>query len=117
MMQAQRYGYTQMINNAIADQLVYKLRLAHRTSRCISREIGMDMPGLGLDARQEALARRSASGRARAQAIETIMGATDYLEQYFAVNVMFEPMVGELFRCGFLMQAAAAQTTTSSPRR
>jgi len=42
------------------------------------------------------------------EAIESIMGCTDYLEQYFAINIIFEPLVGELFRSGFLMQAAAA---------
>ena len=36
------------------------------------------------------------------------MGASDYLEQYFATNVVFEPLVGELFRGGFVMQMAAA---------
>ncbi|WP_442975118.1 hypothetical protein, partial [Salmonella enterica] len=49
------------------------------------------------------------------QLIETIGGATDYLEKYFAVNVGFEPMVGELFRSGFFMQAAAAQNDFVTP--
>ena len=43
------------------------------------------------------------------------MGATDYLEQYFAINVVFEPLVGELFRSGFIMQAAAAQNDFITP--
>lgn len=43
------------------------------------------------------------------------MGATDYLEQYFAVNVVFEPLVGELFRSGFVMQVAAAQNDFITP--
>lgn len=43
------------------------------------------------------------------------MGATDYLEQYFAVNVAFEPLVGELFRSGFVMQLAAAQNDFITP--
>jgi propane monooxygenase small subunit len=49
------------------------------------------------------------------EAIENIMGAEDYLEQYFAANVVFEPMVGELFRSGFVMQMAAAQNDFSTP--
>jgi propane monooxygenase small subunit len=43
------------------------------------------------------------------------MGATDYLEQYFATNVIFEPLVGELFRSGFVMQMAASQNDFISP--
>ncbi len=43
------------------------------------------------------------------------MGSNDYLEQYFATNVVFEPLVGELFRSGFLMQAAAAQGDFITP--
>jgi propane monooxygenase small subunit len=43
------------------------------------------------------------------------MGATDYLEQYFATNVIFEPLVAELFRSGFVMQLAAAQNDFISP--
>jgi len=43
------------------------------------------------------------------------MGATDYLEQYFATNLVFEPLVGELFRSGFVMQMAASQGDFSTP--
>ena len=47
--------------------------------------------------------------------IETIGGATDYMEQYFAINIVFEPLVGELFRSGFVMQAAASQNDFMTP--
>ena len=43
------------------------------------------------------------------------MGSSDYLEQYFATNVVFEPLVGELFRSGFIMQAASAQNDFITP--
>ena len=49
------------------------------------------------------------------ECIETIMGASDYLEQYFAINLVFEPLVGELFRSGFLMQAASANNDFMTP--
>ena len=54
-------------------------------------------------------------GRGVRRAVETIGGATDYLEQYFAVNVVFEPLVGELFRSGFIMQVAASQNDFMTP--
>jgi propane 2-monooxygenase small subunit len=37
------------------------------------------------------------------------------LEKYFAVNICFEPLVGELFRSGFIMQMAAAQNDFITP--
>lgn len=43
------------------------------------------------------------------------MGCEDYLEQYFAINLIFEPLVGELVRSGFLMQAAAANNDFITP--
>ena len=43
------------------------------------------------------------------------MGATDFLEQYFATNLVFEPLVGELFRSGFVMQMAASQGDFATP--
>ena len=49
------------------------------------------------------------------EAIETIMGSEDYLEQYFAINIVFEPLVGELIRSGFFMQAAAANNDFITP--
>ena len=43
------------------------------------------------------------------------MGSQDFLEQYLAVNLVFEPLVGELFRSGFIMQCAAAQGDFVTP--
>ena len=43
------------------------------------------------------------------------MGAEDYAEQYIATNLAFEPLVGELFRSGFIMQMAAAQGDFVTP--
>ena len=37
------------------------------------------------------------------------MGATDYLEQYFATNIVFEPLVGELVRSGFFIPVGSAE--------
>src|SRR5258708_16163248 len=49
------------------------------------------------------------------RAVEAIGGATDFLEKYFAVNVVFEPMVADLFRSGFIMQVAASQNDFLTP--
>lgn len=113
LMQAQRYGYTQMINNATLTNSSYKMRLAQDITLYLA-EIGMDIEGwddtLGKKAWLE-----DPIWQPTRLAIETIMGTEDYLEQYFAINIIFEPLVGELFRSGFLMQAAAANNDFITP--
>lgn len=113
LMQAQRYGYTQMINNATLTNSSYKMRLTQDITLYLA-EIGMEIEGwddtLGKKAWLE-----DPIWQSTREAIETIMGCEDYLEQYFAINIVFEPMVGELFRSGFLMQAAAANNDFITP--
>jgi propane 2-monooxygenase small subunit len=112
-MQAQRYGYTQMVNNAILTNASYKLRFAQDLTLYLG-EIGLDIEGFDLDAGKKHWLEDPVWQGTR-QAVETIMGASDYLEQYFAINVIFEPLVAELFRSGFVMQMAAAQNDYMSP--
>ena len=112
-MQAQRYGYTQMINNAILTNSSYKLRFSQDLTLYLG-ELQLDLPNLDTEAgKQHWLEDENWQGTR--EAVETIMGATDYLEQYFATNVVFEPLVGELFRSGFIMQLAAAQNDFITP--
>ncbi|WP_119269416.1 aromatic/alkene monooxygenase hydroxylase subunit beta [Taklimakanibacter deserti] len=105
LMQAQRYGYTQMINNATLTNSSYKLRLAQDITLYLA-EIGMDISGFDDQAGKRAWLEDKIWQGTR-EAVESIMGSEDYLEQYFATNIVFEPLVGELFRSGFLMQAAS----------
>ncbi len=113
LMQAQRYGYTQMINNATLTNSSYKLRLSQDITLYLA-EIGMDIAGWDDEAGKVAWMEDPIWQGTR-EAIETIMGATDYLEQYFATNLVFEPLVGELFRSGFLMQAGAPNHDFMTP--
>ncbi len=112
-MQAQRYGYTQMINNAILTNSSYKLRFAQDLTLYLG-EIGLDLDGFDQEAGKAHWLDDPLWQGVR-RLIETIGGATDYLEQYFAVNVIFEPLVGELFRSGFVMQVAASQNDFMTP--
>ena len=112
-MQAQRYGYTQMINSAILTNSSYKLRFAPDLTLYLS-EIGLDIDGFDNKAgKQHWLEDPIWQGTRKS--IESIMGSQDYLEQYLAVNLVFEPLVGELFRSGFIMQCAAAQGDFVTP--
>ncbi len=113
LMQAQRYGYTQMINNATLTNSSYKLRLAQDITLYLA-EIGMDLEGWDDEAGKTAWMEDDIWQGTR-EAVETIMGAPDYLEQYFATNLVFEPLVGELFRSGFLMQAGAPNNDFMTP--
>lgn len=113
LMQAQRYGYTQMINNATLTNSSYKLRLAQDITLYLA-EIGMDIPGWDDELGKKTWLEDPIWQPTR-EAIESIMGTADYLEQYFAINIVFEPLVGELFRSGFLMQASAANHDFITP--
>ncbi len=113
LMQAQRYGFTQMINNAVLTNSSYKLRFAQDLTLYLA-EIGMDIDGFDDDAGKKAWMEDDTWTPSR-KAIETIMGSEDYLEQYFATNICFEPLVGELFRSGFIMQAAASNRDFVTP--
>lgn len=113
LMQAQRYGYTQMINNATLTNSSYKLRLSQDITLYLA-EIGMDIPGWDDELGKKTWLEDPIWQGTR-EAVETIMGSPDYLEQYFAINIVFEPLVGELFRSGFLMQVAAANNDYITP--
>ena len=113
LMQAQRYGYTQMINNAVLTNSSYKLRFAQDLTLYLA-EIGMDIDGFDDDAGKKAWMENDVWTPTR-KAVETIMGSEDYLEQYFATNICFEPLVGELFRSGFIMQASASNRDFVTP--
>lgn len=113
LMQAQRYGFTQMINNATLTNSSYKIRLAQDITLYLA-EIAVDIPGFDVDAGKRAWLESPVWQPTRV-AIESIMGATDYLEQYFVTNLIFEPQVGELFRSGFLMQVASTNGDFLTP--
>ena len=113
LMQAQRGGYTQMINNAILTNSSYKLRLSQDITLYLA-EIGMDIEDWDNDLGKKAWLEDGIWAPTR-EAIEHIMGTVDYLEQYFATNIIFEPLVGEMFRSGFLMQSAAANNDYITP--
>ncbi len=113
LMHAQRYGYTQMINSAILTNSSYKLRFAQDLTLYLG-DIGLDIPGFDAEIGKTQWLEDPIWQPTR-KLIETIGGATDYLEKYFAVNIVFEPLVGELFRSGFVMQVAAAQNDFITP--
>lgn len=102
---AQRDAPTNMINNAICVNSVHKLRF------------GQDLAMFNLDV-SEAI--EEFDGQAHLEAwnegsewqpvrelVENMTAIRDWSEAVFVANFIFEPLVGELFRSGFVMQMAA----------
>jgi len=112
LMSAQRDGITQMINNSLLTNSAYKLRLAQDLTLYLA-EIGTDID-LDLDAGKKAWLEDPAWQGVR-KLIENIMGTADFMEQYFAVNLVCEPLVTEVLRSGFFMQYAAAHSDYMTP--
>lgn len=112
LMKAQRDGVTQMVNNAILTNASYKLRL--------SQDITLYLGDIGLDIEIDADAGKKAwmeddNWQGTRKAIEAILAATDHMEIYFAVNVVFEALVGELFRSGYIVRSGPAYNDSVTP--
>jgi propane monooxygenase small subunit len=102
---AQRDAPTNMINNAISVNSMHKLRFAQ------------DLALFNLDA-SEGNSNFDGAVHKKTWAedpiwqgvrenVERLTAIKDWAEAVFAANVVFEPLVGELFRSNFVMQAAA----------
>jgi propane 2-monooxygenase small subunit len=110
---AQRDAPTNMINNAMAVGAVHKLRFAQDLilyNLALSEEIESFDGAAHKDAWQN-----DPIWQPTRELVETLTGIRDWGEQLFATTVVFEPIVGELFRSGFVMQAAAPQGDFVTP--
>lgn len=110
---AQRDAPTNMINNAISVNSMHKLRIAQ------------DLALFNLEASE---ARSDFDGKAHLEAwngdsvwqpvrenAEKLTAIRDWLEAVVAANLAFEPLVGELFRGGYVMSTAAANGDFVTP--
>ncbi len=112
LMKAQRDGLSQMINNTILTNASYKLRLSQDITLYLG-DIGLDIPIDEPAGKQTWLEHPAWQGTRRA--VEAILAGTDHLEVYFAVNIVFEVLVGELFRTGFILRAAPLHNDSVTP--
>jgi propane monooxygenase small subunit len=110
---AQRDAPTNMHNNAISVNSMHKLRTAQ------------DLALYNLEVSE---ARSDFDGRAHLrawnedpiwqptrEAVERLTAIRDWCEAVIAANLAFEPLVGELFRSGFVMTSAAANGDFVTP--
>ncbi len=113
-MQAQRYGYTQMINNATLTNASYKLRLAQDITLYLA-EIGMDISSFDDEAGKKAWL-EDPNWQGTREAVETIMGAPPTISSSISRSTSCSSRwSAKLFRSGFLMQVAAANHDFSTP--
>jgi propane monooxygenase small subunit len=102
---AQRDAPTNMINNAMAVGAVHKLRFAQDLilyNLTLSEEIDGFNGSIHKKTWQE-----DPVWQPTREFVEKLTGTRDWAEQWFATAVVFEPLIGELFRSGFVMQVAA----------
>jgi propane monooxygenase small subunit len=110
---AQRDAPTNMINNAMAVGALHKLRFAQDLilyNLALSEEIEGFDGSIHKQTWQE-----DPIWQPTRELVETLTGIRDWGEQLFATTVVFEQLVGELFRSGFVMQAAAPQGDFVTP--
>ena len=110
---AQRDAPTNMINNAICVGALHKLRFAQDLilyNLALSEEIE------GFDASvHKQVWQEDPIWQPTRELVERLTGIRDWAEAFFVTTAVFEPLVGELFRSGFVMQAAAPQGDFVTP--
>jgi propane 2-monooxygenase small subunit len=102
---AQRDAPTNMINNAMAVGAAHKLRFAQDLilyNLTLTDEIDGFDGSIHRKTWQE-----DPVWQPTREFVEELTGIRDWAEQWFATAVVFEPLLGELFRSGFVMQVAA----------
>jgi propane 2-monooxygenase small subunit len=102
---AQRDAPSNMINNAICINGTDKLRLAQDLA-LYNLELSDRIPGFDGSAHKRVWKNDPVWFGVR-ENVERLTATPDWAEQVFATNVIYEPLVGELFRSQFVLQFAA----------
>ncbi len=110
---AQRDAPTNMINNALAVASAHKLRFG-QDMILYNLELSEEIEGFDGEAHKEAWNSDPVWQGVRRN-VEEITAIRDWAEAFFAATVVFEPLVGELFRSEFVMQVAAPQGDFVTP--
>ena len=102
---AQRDAPTNMINNALSVASAHKLRFGQDLI-LYNLDLSETVEGFDGSAHKKAWIEDPVWQGVR-ENVESLTGIRDWAEAFFAAAVVFEPLVGELFRSEFIMQAAA----------
>jgi propane monooxygenase small subunit len=110
---AQRDAPTNMINNALAVGATHKLRFAQDLI-LYNLDAGEELERFDGGAHRDAWQNDPVWQGVR-ENVERLTGTRDWAEALFATALVFEPLVGELFRSHFVMQVAAPQGDYVTP--
>ena len=110
---ANRDAPTNMINNALAVGATHKLRFAQDII-LYNLELSDQVEGFEGAAHKQVWMEDPIWQGVR-ENVEQLTATRDWAEAFFATAVVFEPLVGELFRSGFVMQVAAVQGDFVTP--
>jgi propane 2-monooxygenase small subunit len=110
---AQRDAPTNMINNALSVASAHKLRFGQDLI-LYNLELSDQVEGFDGEAHLDAWDNDPIWQPTR-QNVEQITGVRDWAQAFFAAAIVFEPLVGELFRSEFVMQEAAPQGDFVTP--
>jgi propane monooxygenase small subunit len=110
---AQRDAPSNMINNALAVGATHKLRLAQDLI-LYNLDVSEALDDFDGSAHRDAWQNDPVWHGVRENA-ERLTATRDWAEAFFATALVFEPLVGELFRSHFLMQVAALQGDYVTP--
>lgn len=102
---AQRDAPTNMINNAISVNSMHKLRFAQDLA-LYNLELSEQIAGFEGQVHKSAWQDDPIWQGVR-ENVERLTAIKDWAEAIFAANIVFEPLVGELFRSNFVLQVAA----------
>jgi propane 2-monooxygenase small subunit len=110
---AQRDAPTNMINNAISVASAHKLRFGQDVI-LYNLDLTDSIEGFDGAAHKDAWVNDAVWQGVR-ENVERLTSIRDWAEAFFAATVVFEPLVGELFRSEFVMQVAAPQGDFVTP--
>ena len=110
---AQRDAPTNMINNALSVASAHKLRFGQDLI-LYNLELTDSIEGFDGEAHKDAWD-NDPIWQATRENVEQITAVRDWAQAFFAATVVFEPLVGELFRSEFIMQDAAPQGDFVTP--
>ena len=110
---ANRRAPTNMHNNAISVNSMHRIRAAQDLA-LYNLTLSEEIPGFDGAAHIETWNSDPVWQGVR-ENVEAITGIRDWAEAFFVASVIFEPLVGELFRSEFIMQVAAPQGDFVTP--
>jgi propane monooxygenase small subunit len=110
---AQRDAPTNMINNAISVNSMHKLRIAQDLA-LFNLEVSEELAGFDGSAHRQVWMTDPIWQPAR-ENVERLTAVRDWLEAITAANLLFEPLVGELFRSSYVMGTGAANGDFVTP--